>query len=118
MIDILSDIGGLNGLFATFFALILSVLNHNHFDSTLASQLYTFSDRKKKEQRDDSVTGFTPIKTHNVKEYFLDSLPSYLHCCKRSKKQLLIEKARDCLSDEIDIVEIVRLNRFMKAAIA
>ena len=86
-IDILSDIGGLNGLFATFFTLILSVLNHNHFDSTLASQLYTFKDQKKakgtkkKEKHDDAFTGFTPNKTNNVKEYFLDSLPPYLHCC-------------------------------------
>lgn len=39
-IDMLSDIGGIQTIVMTTFALILSILNHNYFDSYMAQRLY------------------------------------------------------------------------------
>ena len=51
IIDVLSDIGGLNGLITSFLAVLVSILNHNNFDSFLASQLYSFSSKKQRKWR-------------------------------------------------------------------
>ena len=40
VIDMFSDIGGIQSIIMTTFALILSVLNHNYFDSYMAQKLY------------------------------------------------------------------------------
>ena len=40
VIDMLSDIGGIQSIIMTTFALILTVLNYNYFDSYMAQNLY------------------------------------------------------------------------------
>ena len=40
VIDMFSDIGGIQSIIMTTFSLILSVLNHNYFDSYMAQKLY------------------------------------------------------------------------------
>ena len=41
VLDILSDVGGLQGILISAISFILSVLNHNQLGSYLASQLFT-----------------------------------------------------------------------------
>ena len=40
VLDILSDVGGLQGIFVTVIFLFLSVLNHNDLDNYLVSKLF------------------------------------------------------------------------------
>ena len=40
VIDMFSDIGGIQSIIMTTFALILTVLNYNYFDSYMAQKLY------------------------------------------------------------------------------
>lgn len=40
VIDMLSDIGGIQSIILTTFALVLSILNHNYFDNYMAQRLY------------------------------------------------------------------------------
>ena len=40
IIDMFSDIGGIQSIIFTTFSLVLSVLNHNYFDSYMAQKLY------------------------------------------------------------------------------
>ena len=47
-IDMLSDIGGIQTIVMTTFALIMSILNHNYFDSYMAQRLYKLDKEKRK----------------------------------------------------------------------
>ena len=44
ILDMLSDVGGIQSIIFTTFALILSVLNYNYFDSYKAARLYKLKD--------------------------------------------------------------------------
>ena len=47
-IDMLSDIGGIQTIVMTTFALVMSILNHNYFDSYMAQRLYKLDKEKRK----------------------------------------------------------------------
>ena len=47
-LDILSDVGGIQGLLFTFCGILLTVLNYNNFDNYLASRLYKIKDKPSK----------------------------------------------------------------------
>ena len=40
ILDMLSDIGGINSIFITTFGLIASIWNYRHFDNYMASKLF------------------------------------------------------------------------------
>ena len=56
-IDMLSDIGGIQSIIISTFALILSVLNHNYFDSYMAQKLYKLAANENK-----IATSLTEVK--------------------------------------------------------
>ena len=76
LLDILSDVGGIESIFVTCISLILSILNYKYFDSYMVSHLYQLPDKEQ----------FTPTKTSNVKLFCIDLLPSWLTCCKLSAR--------------------------------
>ena len=45
--DLLSDVGGMQGLLISCCGIILGVLNYNNFDNYLASRLYKIKDKPK-----------------------------------------------------------------------
>lgn len=45
-LDVLSDVGGVQSMTMSGFALILSLSNYNHFDNNMVIQLFKFRDRK------------------------------------------------------------------------
>ena len=49
-LDLLSDVGGIQGLLLTFGGLILGILNYNNFDNYLASRLFKIKDKHAKEE--------------------------------------------------------------------
>ena len=42
-LDVLSDVGGINGLFISFFAIFVGIMNYNHFENYLVSRLFKVS---------------------------------------------------------------------------
>ena len=46
VLDILADVGGLQGFLVSGIAGLLSVLNHNYLDNYLVSRLFTYKSAK------------------------------------------------------------------------
>ena len=44
ILDLMSDIGGMQWILLSFFAILMGVFNFNHFDNYLASRLYKIID--------------------------------------------------------------------------
>ena len=51
--DLLSDVGGMQGLLISCCGIILGVLNYNNFDNYLASRLYKIKDKPKPTKEKD-----------------------------------------------------------------
>ena len=47
-LDVLSDVGGIQGLLLSFCGLIVGIANYNNFDNYLASRLYKIRDKPTK----------------------------------------------------------------------
>ena len=73
--DVLSDVGGLQGILISAVVLLISFLNHNNLESYMVSKLFTF----------DSVALKTS-QTENIKEYCTGLLPKKLVCCRTNRK--------------------------------
>ena len=87
ILDVLSDVGGFQGLLLSFFAIIISIANYEHFQSYLASRLFKIlppRDKRFKLERDEKhgkpieVTRFK-----NICNCIRDSCPNFLSCFKR-----------------------------------
>ena len=122
-LDVLSDVGGLQGLLLSFCMGLLVLWNYNNFDNYLASRLYKIED--------DSFGSFSsdhkkssflrPTICCNWYEYLLD-IPCCSRCCKKCKcrkteQMKSIEKARIQMSKEINIVEIIKSRRYVQMAL-
>ena len=76
VLDVLSDMGGLQGILVSGMSLILSILNHKFLDNYLISKLFQFEE-----------IALKVSQTESIKEFCLEKcLPRKLVCC-RSKKQ-------------------------------
>ena len=107
ILDILSDLGGLQGILISGISFLLSILNYNHLNSYLASQLFK-----------SHQIALVPLSTcDSVKGFCIRLLPAKLACCHKRRKQIVMEKAREALEKELDIIHIVRSRRFIKIAL-
>ena len=93
ILDMLSDIGGIQAVLYSFFAVLVSVSSYKNIDNTLASKLFRLKNIKRAanidKMKDNSMGDalFIPSILTNIKEYFLDHfLPKKLYCCKRSRR--------------------------------
>ena len=76
LLDVLSDIGGIQGILISGISFILSILNHNHLDNYLVAKLF-------KSESAELLTS----KTANIKEYCLSKIvPRKLVCCHKKRK--------------------------------
>ena len=80
--DILSDVGGLQGILISAISLLLSILNHSQLESHLVSKLF----------KSDSVF-LTPLaRMENLKLYCIEKLLHHrLVCCHKDRKQAALE---------------------------
>ena len=87
IIDLLSDIGGVQAIVFSLIAFILSIFNYQHFDTHMASQLF-----KVQKQGLDKYSGdfelFSPTFAGNTKEFFVDL------CCRRCAKKGIFRKSK------------------------
>ena len=75
VLDLLSDIGGIQGLVTSFLAIIITLLNADSFEEHLIGQLYTYKTTKSK-----------PSVTHRQENYFT-KLSLYGFKCINSRRR-------------------------------
>ena len=76
ILDLLSDVGGIQGILITGISLVLSILNNNHLENYLVSKLFKFE-----------AAAPTISNTESIKETCLYScLPKKLVCGSKNRK--------------------------------
>ena len=76
VLDILSDVGGLQGILVSVIFLFLSVLNHNDLDNYLVSKLFK-----------SETVSMAASQTESIKEFCRSKvLPNRLVCCAKRRK--------------------------------
>ena len=71
-LDWISDIGGIQGIFISVIALLLSLWNYNHLDNFLATKLYQIRNLSSHNETETLTFGILG----GLKDYLCDSLPS------------------------------------------
>ena len=89
ILDLLSDIGGMQAVIMSIFAAFLAIMNYKHFDTFMASRLFKI---KKPACDEDEFMSyfersdfFKASKFNNIRNYLRDLLPSKLLCCHKSR---------------------------------
>ena len=125
ILQLLSDIGGIQGLLVSGFAFLVSIWNYKMFDNNMVCRLYKLerpseSDTRRIIDTFKESDHMKPRPFFNPKEYFRESLPSWVCFCKRCKPDRLergFEKARERMQRETNIIEIVKSRRYFNAAL-
>ena len=121
ILDLLSDVGGIQTIMLVLTSVVISVLNYGNFDTFMASRLF-----KIKRESAVDVDGlnifeqsdyFRGSKCSNLKLYLMDCLPRRLVCCKRSYKERGIARAIKAMQKETDIIEMIKTRRYLKKAL-
>ena len=109
VLDVLSDVGGLQGILISASSLVLGILNYHYLEGFLVSKLFK------------SKASQVPLKASkgaNVKHFCIDQvLPHALVCCHRNRQQILMEKAYEALEKEVDIIRMIKSRRFVELAL-
>ena len=109
VLEILSDIGGLQGILISAISLLLSVLNYNYLDDYLVAKL--FKSESKFTLHAQPIFG-------RIKEFCIAKLiPRKLVCCRKEQNKFAMEQARESLSKESDIIKMFRTQRFLQMAL-
>ena len=106
LLDVLSDVGGLQGILISGLALFLSIVNHSNLETYLVSKTFKFE-----------AAVLKTSQTENIKNAFIGILPKCMICCKKSRKHAAMDKAREELQKEVDIIEIIQSRRYFKLAL-
>ena len=119
---LLGDVGGFSGILFSIGAVIVGLFTHNNPENYLTRKLFTPYDRN-----DPNLTGkkaksneLNPKEQYAFKEYLQDNLPSIclgLGCLKLRKRDRIFAEARDKLSDELDVVQLLQKLRFFDKAL-
>ena len=108
LLDLLADVGGIQGILIFLISFILSILNHSQLDSYLVSRLFK-----------SETVRLTPFaKCENIKQFCIDKLlPQRLVCCRTDRKQVALRKAREELEKEMNVIKLIRSRRFFHMAL-
>ena len=72
VLDLMSNVGGIQALLLSAFSVLISVFNYKNFDNIMAAKFYKLKARNKQ----DNTAFIIPTKFGNVMLYFLDLLPT------------------------------------------
>ena len=110
ILDVLSDIGGFAEVIAFTGGIFLSVLNYKDFNNYLASKLFKMEGPDKTEP-----IKFKRTRVGNSFLFCRDNAPLFCtSCCKLSRERKAMKRAREALAKEIDVVEMLRMNRYIR----
>ena len=123
--DLLSDVGGLSGMFFSIFALIVAIWTYNKFDNFMAFRLFKI--RKPQNELEElrrkpngsrlRMRRSTFLKLSSVPEIkalVTACIPKRLICCKASRNERALERAREKLEKEANIVENIKARRYFR----
>ena len=111
VLDILSDVGGMQGFLISAISLLLSILNHNHLENYMVSKLFKY-------KGNENSTTLTATHTWGFISFCIEKvLPQKMVCCHQSRKQRALKEARASLEKEVDILKLIRSRRFVHLAL-
>lgn len=80
LFDVMSDIGGMQGILFTFMNIFLNMWNYRYIDDLLVSKLF----RSKEGSQEHN---FTPSTSRTIKYFCLDRvLPARFVCCRKTQR--------------------------------
>ena len=121
LFDLLSDVGGMQGLLISGCAVWLGIWNYHFLDNFLVTKLYRLSTAELTKQ--ESIAGkqhlvFNANPLRSISDYFCEMLPNKWQCCDRHSQQSRgLKKGRFTLQKETNVCTIVRQLRFFEKAI-
>ena len=121
LFDLLSDVGGLSGILVTIFSVIISIWNYNSLENLLVSNLFNI--KNEESHHDDhplkrsSTEEIKISRTPYCRETLLCLLPGRCTVCCPLRKERAMQKAREKLAHETNIVEIIQSWRYMESAL-
>ena len=118
VLDMFSELGGLSTVIYGAFRLLVYSLNFNNFASHLASNFYELKDSKAGKRKSIPLI---PSRTSNLKEFCVEKLFKKVCICRRcriGRMQRGMIKARQALFQEVSILEMIKLQRFLKLAMS
>ena len=125
ILDYLSDIGGMQGVFQSTLIMLLSISNYKYIDSFLVSQLFNFKKPPPKipifqNNHTSSPTQMVPYKCDSLKQWLRDTLPSCMFrakFCRPDFRTKAFNKAYGKLTSEINAIDLIRQKRFVNSAL-
>ena len=91
VLDVLSDIGGIQSIILTTFSVLMSILNYKHFDSYMASKLYKLKAPSESNNGSSSHSSqpsyIIPTRFCNVGHYLINLIPKKCHCLSRKQRK-------------------------------
>ena len=104
VLDVLSDIGGIQSIFLSGIGIIIGILNYKNLDNYMASRLYKIQRPKGDDSSD--IAELRLSRFMNIYEWLFDSIPNWIRCkcCRKTERLLEIELARERLTKEINII--------------
>ena len=100
------------------FRLLVYSLNFNNFASHLASNFYELKDSKDDKKKSIPLI---PCRTSNLKEFCVEKVFKKIcvcRLCRLGRMQRGMSKARQALFREVSIIEMIKLQRFLKLAMS
>ena len=94
VLDIMSDVGGLQSVLFSGISLFLAMCSYNAIDNYLVSRLYRLESKQDISQRVCCLSRCLPKRVKS--------------CCFKSSKHSAVKKAQNMLNKEIDIVKLIR----------
>ena len=120
LLELLSDVGGVQSILMTMIAYIVGLCNYKHFDTYMASQLFKISKHSPDKKSSGEQEHFTPDRFSNLKHLIMDKFCTFCRkrgICRKSSRLRLIAKTRKRLEKEVNIIDIVKWQRYFHMAL-
>ena len=110
VLDLISDIGGIQGILFSAVAVIMSFWNYNFLDNFLVSKLYRIKYRSSATNDNERVLKEEKIRVedgalHGVRDAVCNNIPAYCRCRCKDRNQRGLALGRDKLYKETNIVK-------------
>ena len=108
VLDLLSDVGGLQAILISGIVFTLSIFNYNFLENYLVYKLFK-----------SKAVSLTTTQSEMIKEFCLGNylLSKLACCCKKSRKFIAMQRSREALFKEADVIRLIRSRRFVHLAL-
>jgi len=115
--DFLSDVGGLVGIITAALYVVVNAWNFNALENMISANLFKMKRPDCNDSGKSSEAETIKLERQPAcKDLLLRWLPKCCHVCKLTRKERVLKQARGYLKKEINIIQIVRMRRYMMRA--